>query len=155
MAVRKTTTTAAKKPVAKKPVAKKVAPEPVEEVVDVQATDVYGVADVAALIAKETGQTTSTRELRTLLRKMARDGRLDREIIAGNRARWEFAGPEDPQVQAILKAFTDGELEADKKEKLQALKERKAAQMAAKKAAKEAEADDEELEDDEDLEEEE
>lgn len=153
MAVRKTTTTAAKKPVAKKPVAKKVAPGPVP--VDVQATDVYGVADVVALIAKETGQTTSTRELRTLLRKMARDGRLDREIIAGNRARWEFAGPEDPQVQAILKAFTDGELEADKKEKLQALKERKAAQMAAKKAAKEAEADDEELEDDEGLEEEE
>ena len=89
----------------------------------------------------------AARDLRTLLRKMARDGRLDREIVAGNRARWEFDGPSDPRVEAILEAYENGELEADKQEKLQALKDRKAEQRAAAKAAAEAEAgDDEELE---------
>lgn len=110
----------------------------------------FGVGDVAALIAERTGQTVKNRDLRTLLRKMATDGRLDREIIPGNRTPWSFDGPEDPQVAAIIEAFEDGELEADKKAKLDALKERKAAERAAKKA--EAEADAEEVEE-EDLEE--
>src|SRR6478609_1236490 len=111
----------------------------------------FGVADIVALIKTKFKQDTTTRELRTLLRKMARDGRLDREIVAGNRARWEWSGPNDPEVKAILKAFKDGELEADKKEKLEALKQRKAEKKAAAAAAAaETESDDEELEDDED-----
>lgn len=110
----------------------------------------FGVADVASLIKTRFGKDVKTRDLRTLLRKMARDGRLDREIVAGNRARWEFDGPEDDRVEAILEAYGAGELDQDKAEKLAALKERKAEQRAAAKAAKEAEADD----DDEELEEE-
>lgn len=133
----KTTTKAAAKP----------APEPEVE----ETEEVFGVADVASLIKTRFGKDVKTRDLRTLLRKMARDGRLKREIVAGNRARWEFEGPEDPEVEAILEAFGAGELEADKKEKLEALKQRKAEQRAAAKAAAEAEA---EAEDDEELEEE-
>ena len=102
----------------------------------------FGVADIVTLITEKLGQTTTTRELRTLLRKMARDGRLDREIVPGNRARWEWAGPNDPEVKEILKAFKSGELEADKQEKLAALKEQKAAKKAAAAAAA-AEEDDE------------
>ena len=111
----------------------------------------FGVGDVAELIQERTGQVVKNRDLRTLLRKMANDGRLDREIIPGNRTPWSFDGPEDPQVAAIIEAYEDGELEADKKAKLDALKERKAAERAAKKAAAEAEAeevDEEELEED-------
>lgn len=131
---------------AKRPTTKKTAtkPAPVEEV-EVEETEVeeiFGVADVVALIKTKLKKDTTTRELRTLLRKMARDGRLDREIIAGNRTRWEFAGPDDPEVLAILKAFGEGELEQDKREKLNALKERKAAAKAAAAAA--AEEDEEE-----------
>lgn len=105
----------------------------------------FGVSDVAALIKVRNGKEVKTRDLRTLLRKMARDGRLDREIVAGNRARWEFDGPEDPRVTAILEAYESGELEADKQEKLQALKDRKAEQRAAKKAAEESTDEEEEL----------
>ena len=111
----------------------------------------FGVGDVAELIQERTGQVVKNRDLRTLLRKMANDGRLDREIIPGNRTPWSFDGPEDPQVAAIIEAYEDGELEADKKAKLDALKERKAAERAAKKAAAEADAeevDEEELEED-------
>jgi hypothetical protein len=136
-------TTSKKRPAAK--TAPKPAPvEVVEEVEADEAEEIFGVADVVALIKTKLKKDTTTRELRTLLRKMARDGRLDREIIAGNRTRWEFAGPEDPEVLAILKAFGEGELEADKREKLNALKERKAAAKAA--AAAEAEEEDEEVE---------
>lgn len=109
----------------------------------------FGVSDIAAIIKVRFNKDVKTRDLRTLLRKMARDGRLDREIVAGNRDRWEWTGPEDPEVETILDAYEAGELEADKKEKLDALKARKAEQRAAKKAA-EADEDDE-SEDDEEL----
>lgn len=138
---------AATKATAKKQTAKPAAPVEVETTPEVET--IFGVQDVAELIKVKTGKTVKSRDLRTLLRKMARDGRLDREIVAGNRARWEFDGPEDPRVEAILEAYENGELEADKQEKLAALKERKNEQRAAK-AAKEAEAaegGEEELED--------
>ena len=129
---------------------KAAAPAPVEETVEATETEeIFGVAQIADLIKAETGKVVKTRDLRILLRKMARDGRLDREIVAGNRARWEFAGADDPDVEKVLEAYRNGELEADKKEKLDALKKRKAdekARKAAEKAAEEAEeGDDEEL----------
>jgi len=133
--------------------AQKAAPAKVEAPVAVAETAeaVFGVSDIAELIKVRTGKDVKTRDLRTLLRKMARDGRLDREIIAGNRERWTWTGPQDPEVDTIIEAYENGELEADKLEKLNALKERKAAQRAAKQAEKdaaeaEAEDDDEELE---------
>lgn len=115
----------------------------------------FGVSHLVTLIKEKTGKDTTTRELRTLLRKMARDGRLNREIVAGNRSRYDWSGPKDPEVKAVVKAFSDGELEADKQEKLAALKAKKAEATAAKKAAAEKAApaeveddDDEDLDDD-------
>lgn len=121
------------------------ATKPVETAAPV-AEEVFGVSNIAELIKAETGKEVKTRDLRTLLRKMARDGRLNREIVAGNRDRWTWSGPEDPEVEAILEAFNDGELERDKQEKLQALKDRKAEQRAAAKALAESEATDDEEE---------
>jgi len=136
--------TATKRPAAKKTAPAKPAPE--VEVEATEAEEIFGVADVVALIKTKLKKETTTRELRTLLRKMARDGRLDREIVAGNRTRWEFAGPEDPEVLAILKAFGEGELEQDKRDKLNALKERKAAARAAKQAEEDEEVEEDEAE---------
>ncbi len=111
----------------------------------------FGVADLCKLINKKRASMenppgkndVTPRELRTLIRKMARDnsGRVDREIVAGNRSRYDWSGPKDPEVLAIVKAYFGGELEADKAAKLQALKEQKAAKVAAapaKPAAKKA-----------------
>lgn len=112
----------------------------------------FGVSDIAEIIKVRTGKAVKPRDLRILLRKMARDGRLDREIVAGNREPWVWSGPEDPEVDKILEAYEGGELDADKKEKLEALKARKAEQRAAKKAA-EAEEDEEESDEEEELEE--
>lgn len=138
----------ATKPTAKKTAAKakttKAAPAPAPAATE---EAVFGVAQVAEIIQTRTGEVVKNRDLRTLLRKMANDGRLTREIVPGNRAPWVFEGPEDPQVEAIVEAYENGELAADKKEKLDALKAKKAAERAAKKAAAEAEA--EEIEEDE------
>lgn len=97
----------------------------------------FGASDLAKLVSKGRDKPVTAREIRTLIRKMARDGsgRVDREIIAGNRSRYDWSGPNDPEVKAIVKAFNNGELEADKQEKLAALKARKAEKDAAKKAA--------------------
>lgn len=155
-ATKKSTTKAA--PAAKKTTTKAAPEAPAAEVTEV----VFGVADLAKMLSEGREKPVTTRELRTLIRKMARDGqgRVQREIIAGNRSRYSWSGPEDPEVVAIIDAFNGGELEADKKEKLDALKARKAEQRAAKqaeeakaakkgkkaKATKVVEEDDEELE---------
>lgn len=133
----------------------------------------FGVADLCKFITQKyapEGKKVTPRELRTLIRKMARDGkgRVDREITPGNRTRYDWPdGLKDPEVKAIIRAYKDGELEADKQEKLQALKDRKAKKDAeaaadekpaakkatAKKTAKKKPAPVEEVEDDdEDLE---
>lgn len=126
----------------------------------------FGASDLAKHLSEKHGKAVSARELRTLIRKMARDasGRVTREITAGNRTRYNWSGLDDPEVKAIIAAYEGGELEADKQAKLQELKERKAAKKAAgeptgkkakkgkgKKAAAPVEAeDDEELELDDD-----
>lgn len=106
---------------------------------------VFGIQDLVALIKSETGETTDPRAIRTLIRKMARDetGRVNRVITPGNRTRYNWTGPNDPEVRNIVKAFKAGELAAEQQAKLTALKEQKAAKTAAKKAAAEAEGDDE------------
>ncbi len=93
----------------------------------------FGASDLARHLSEKSGKTVSTRELRTLIRKMARDGskRVNREITPGNRTRYNWSGLDDPEVQAIIAAFDGGELEADKKAKLEQLKANKAAKKAA------------------------
>jgi hypothetical protein len=93
----------------------------------------FGASDLAKYLSEKSGKTVSPRELRTLIRKMARDGkgRVNREITPGNRTRYNWSGVDDPEVQAIIKAFNSGELEADKKAKLEELKARKAEKKAA------------------------
>lgn len=93
----------------------------------------FGASDLAKHLSEKSGKTVSPRELRTLIRKMARDGsgRVTREITAGNRTRYNWSGIDDPEVQKIIAAFEGGELEEDKKKKLEELKANKAAKKAA------------------------
>lgn len=98
--------------------------------------EVFGVRALIALVKEKTGTEYKPREVRTLLRKMAReDGTIDREIIAGNKARYEWEGPNDPEVKAFIKQVKSGAIEAAKKAALDKLKADKAAQTAAKQAA--------------------
>jgi hypothetical protein len=97
----------------------------------------FGVADLCRILSKGAPKPVTPRELRQLIRKMARenDPRVQREITAGNRSRYSWSGPKDPEVLAIIAAFKGGELEADKQEKLAALKAQKAAKKTAEPAA--------------------
>lgn len=133
---------------------KKTKAEEVEEVEDVEISDeelvdddedtetestqdevVFGASDLAKAASKLMGKTITARQVRVLLRKMARDGRIDREIKQGNRTRYSWTGPKDPEVKMILKAIKDGELEQGQKEALEKLKKDKAAKKAAKDKA--------------------
>jgi hypothetical protein len=98
----------------------------------------FGASDLAAHLTKLTGKPVSTRDLRTQIRRMAReterDGgpRVKREITAGNRTRYNWKGGlKNPEVKAIIAAVTGGELEEGKKAALDALKAKKAAEKAA------------------------
>lgn len=96
----------------------------------------FGVRSLIALIKEKYGKEYSPREVRTLLRKLAREDKtIDREIIAGNKTRYNWTGPDDPEVKAVLKAVKGGQIEASKKAALDKLKSDKAAKNAAKAAA--------------------
>lgn len=110
----------------------------------------FGAADLAKLASEGRDKPITARDLRTLLRKMARDGRLNREITPGNRTRYSWSGPNDPEVKAILKALKGGELEQGKQEALAKLKEQKAAKQAAKAKSKAKKAKAVEVDEDED-----
>lgn len=129
------------------------APEELEELEEVDGDEVvesgakkggqeevtFGASDLAAHLSEKTGKKVTPRELRTLIRKMARDGsnRVNREIVPGNRTRYNWSGLEDPEVQAIIAAFEGGELEADKQAKLAELKANKEKKKAEKKTKEE------------------
>ena len=105
------------------------------------ADEIWGVRNgLIPLLKEKTGKDYTPREVRTLLRKMAREdnARIDREIVAGNKSRYEWDGPSDPEVKAILKAVKAGEVEQGKKEALDKLKADKADKAAsgAKKGKK-------------------
>lgn len=170
MATRRTTTATTKKAAAK-PVVDEV-DEDIDELEELEDDSVedtkpakkgaaaavtFGVADLAAHLSEKHNKKITTRELRMLIRKLARDGRVDREIIPGNRSRYDWSGLTDPEVKRIIKAYEAGELDADKAEKLAELKKRGEAKRAEKKkaaaaAAEEEDEDDEvdEVEDDDD-----
>jgi hypothetical protein len=112
----------------------------------------FGAADLAKLLSEKTGKNVTARDLRTQLRRMARRGELDRDIVAGNKSRYSWSGPNDPEVKKIIKAVMSGEMEDAKKEQLAELKNRKAKKDAAKgkKAKKKPEVVEDEDDDDED-----
>ena len=94
----------------------------------------FGVRNLSDYLTKKLGKEIKPKDLRTLIRKMAREEspRVEREVVPGNRSRYDWPdGLKDPEVKAIIAAVTKGELEQGKKEALDALKARKAEQKAA------------------------
>ena len=99
--------------------------------------EVWGVRNLIALIKKKTGKDYNPREVRTLLRKLAREGGgVEREIVAGNKSRYSWTGSKDPEVLAVLKAVEGGAIETAKKDALAKLKADKAAKTAASEKEK-------------------
>ena len=63
------------------------------------AKDTKGTAWLVEHVNEKLGLELSGFTMRTILRKMAKDGELDRE----SRSRYEFTGPGDPVVKAVIK----------------------------------------------------
>lgn len=84
------------------------------------------------------GTSYDSRAIRMLLRKLAKDGFLEREV-GTDRSRYSFPkGANDPTVKAVVKAVKTGAVEAEKAEKIAAAQATKAAKAAPKPAAKAA-----------------
>lgn len=115
----------------------------------------FGSAWLVEHVNEQAGTSYTASTLRILLRKLTRDGVLERE--AEGRQRYNFPkGANDPQVKAIVKAVKGGAAEKAKQERLDGLKEQRAAKKSATPAkgrarkAKAAEVE-EEVEEDDDL----
>jgi len=90
----------------------------------------YGSAWLVEHVNEQAGTNYTATALRILLRKLTKDGVLERE--ADGRARYNFPkGEKDPQVKAIVKAVKEGGADKARQERLDDLK----AQKKSKKAA--------------------
>lgn len=107
--------------------ATKAAPEPGSE---------FNSNWLAAYVTEETGVEVDSRTLRMLLRKMAKDGQLAREVGV-ERQRYIFPkGKNDPIVKIVIRRAKAGDLTAIKTEGLDKVKANKAAPAkSGKKAA--------------------
>ena len=95
----------------------------------------YGSAWLVAHVNEQAGTSYSASALRILLRKLTKDGVLQRE--AEGRQRYNFPkGANDPQVKAIVKAVKSGAAEKAKTERLEDLKSKRAATKKAAPAKK-------------------
>lgn len=122
-----------KAPAAKATRAKATKPAPVEKAPRAEAIE-FGSAWLVEHVNAETESSYSASALRILLRKLTADGVLpERE----GRARYNFAkGANDPEVKAIVKAVKGGAAEKAKAERLEGLKEQRAAKAKAAPAKK-------------------
>lgn len=155
MATRKTATKSAPAKAAapaKKAKAEAPAPKAKAEAVE------YGSAWLVEHVNAEAGTSYTASTLRILLRKLTKEGVLDRDS-EGGRQRYNFPkGANDPQVKAIVKAVKSGRVEKAKEERLEDLKSKRSTSKKAapakgktKKAAAPVEDDDDELEVDDDI----
>lgn len=95
----------------------------------------FGSPWLAAYVTEHTDETYDARGIRMLLRKLAKDEVFQREVGV-DRNRYEFSGPKDPVVVAVLAMINSGAAKALKQAGLEKVK----ADAAAKKAAKAKEA---------------
>lgn len=113
----------------------------------------FGSPWLAQYVTEVTGETLDSRAVRMLLRKLAKDGKLEREVGV-TRDRYQFTGPNDPTVKLVLAMVKSGEAKAMKQAGLAAVKEKAEQKKAAAKAAKAAEVEEaEEVDEDEEVEE--
>lgn len=123
-------------------------------------TDVKGTAWLTEQVAAKLGTTVEGKQVRTILRKLASSGEIERED-----GRWSFTGVNDPAVKAVVAAIKGGALEAKprgrkaaepatdeakparraRKPKTEAVEEAKPARRTRKAAAKPVVEDDDDL----------
>lgn len=123
------TKTAAAKPAAEAPAAK-------------PAVETKGTAWLTEHVNETCGTDYPSSQIRILLRKLVKDGVLER-AIGEDRGRYEFPkGANDPIVKAVVKAVKDGAVQAARKEKIAEAQATKAAKStpAAKPARSRAKA---------------
>jgi hypothetical protein len=91
----------------------------------------FGTAELVEHLNAKTERTFTGASLRTLLRKLIKDG-----VLEPFEGRYSFDGAKDPRVVAIVKAVNDGAAEAADAERKAALKAKNAEKKAAAAAAK-------------------
>lgn len=127
---------AAKAAPAKKAPAKKAA----APVADDDAEEKFDSNWLAEFVNDACGTSYDSRAIRMLLRKLAGDGVISREVGV-DRSRYEFPkGANDPTVRAVIKAVKSGAVEKAKRENIETAKATAAKKTAppAKKTAKAA-----------------
>jgi hypothetical protein len=92
----------------------------------------FGTKWLSELVTAEFEKPVDTFSLRAVLRRLAASGVLKRQVGV-ERGRYEFTGPDDPTVKAVLEAYGSGQVDKDKRDKLAGLKKGAAAKKSTAK----------------------
>jgi antitoxin component of RelBE/YafQ-DinJ toxin-antitoxin module len=121
-------------PAAKRTRGAKKAPAPLKKPPPTDPSEQFDSTWLAEHVTEETGVQYDSRAIRMLLRKLAKNGALAREV-GEDRSRYIFPkGANDPTVRAVIKMVKSGEAAAVKREGLDKVQANRAA-PAAKKTA--------------------
>lgn len=109
----------------------------------------FGSGWLVSYINEQCGTEYKAFDLRVLLRKMAKSKEIQRDV-GEDRSRYEFTGPNDPVVKAVIKKVKAGDIDKAKKDSLAKLKEsaakKKGNKTKTKDKARKAKSKDEESE---------
>lgn len=92
------------------------------------ATEVKGTAWAAEQVSTKVGQEISAYQLRIVLRRLAKNGTIERE-----EGRYQFSGVNDPAIKAAVQAIKGGALKKDTEEGTSKAKAKSTAKKAAPK----------------------
>jgi hypothetical protein len=90
-----------------------------------------GASWLAEHVNEELGTEYTAANIRVILRKMAADGDLEREV-GTDRARYQFTGEKDPTVRAVLKRVRSGEADTAKADRIEAARSGKSSKGRVK-----------------------
>lgn len=122
--------TAVKAPAKKAPARKAARKAPVEDDDESEEDTGFDSNWLADYVNEVTGSDYDSRAIRMVLRKLAREEIIEREI-GTDRSRYTFSGPGDPRVKAVLRSVRSGAVEEAKSE---AIDKAKAGRTAKKTA---------------------
>lgn len=93
----------------------------------------YGASWLAEYVNEELNTEFTAANMRVILRKMAADGDIEREV-GTDRARYSFTGENDKIVKAVLKRVRSGEADKIKEDRIEAARSGKGSANVKRKA---------------------
>lgn len=70
----------------------------------------FGVQELCEHVEDETGEAFTPQQMRAVLRRLAADDVIDRDVTPDKRTRYSWSGPNAKEVKAVVRAIKNGDV---------------------------------------------